>query len=153
MKSVLYRSVLIVLGTLVAGLLINAANPFGIKWSDLVFCVTDSSVPEITVEDAFFQLHEPTTIFLDIRPHNEYEIDHISGAISLYPVGAIGQIKNVPGKDRFQLIAYDFETDSPAVRKAVKQIRQAGFTQVCALSGGFAAWLERGLPVDEGEER
>ncbi len=151
MRSVLYRSVLIVLGTLVAGLLSNAANPFGIKWSDLLFYVTDSSVPEISIEEAFFQLQEPTTIFLDIRPDSEYDIDHISGAVSLYPVGAIRQLKNIPGKDRFQLIAYDFEADSPSVRKAVKQIRKAGFTQVFALRGGFAVWLERELPVDEGD--
>ena len=128
----------------------NWANPFGIKWADLLFYVTDSPPPEISIENAFFQLHEPATLFLDIRPYSEYGIDHIPGAVSLYPARVIRQLKNFPGKDRFQLIAYDFEADSPAVRKAVKQIRDAGFSRVSALQGGFAAWLERGLPVDEG---
>ena len=150
MRTLCVRSALIVLGTLVLGFLVNAANPFGIKWADLLFYVTDSPAPGISIEDAFFQLHEPTTLFLDIRPDSEYGIDHIPGAVSLYPARVIRQLKNYPGKDRFQLIAYDFEDGSPSVRKAVKQIRQAGFTQVFVLRGGFAAWLERGLPVDEG---
>jgi rhodanese-related sulfurtransferase len=153
MRPLLFKSALIVFGSLVAGLLVNAANPFGIKGSDLVFYVTDSSTPEISIEDAFFQLREPAAIFLDIRPNGEYRIDHIPGAVSLYPVAAIRQLQSVSGKEKFRFIAYDFEAGCPATRRAVWEIRRAGFPNVFALRGGFAAWIEKGLPVDEGESR
>ncbi|HDQ46291.1 MAG TPA: rhodanese-like domain-containing protein [bacterium] len=151
MRTLWMKSALIAAGSLLAGILTNAMNPFGITLADLAVHLRGTTTQKISIEEAFFLLEDPATIFLDVRRDGEFRIDHVPGAVSLYPPGAVRLLRPPPEREAVRLILYDFGGRGPAVRKAFWTLRRAGFHGVFALEGGFAAWLDRGYPVREGD--
>ena len=154
MKSIWLKSCLIVFASFLFGLIANHLNHQGIHRESLMFYLFDKdqteSAESMTVFESFPYLDEPNTLFLDIRPYEEYAIDHIAGAVSLYPARVIRDIALHADKEVYRLIVYDFEANSPEARLACKQVKSAGFSRVFILEGGFASWLEMGFPVEEG---
>ncbi|MBN1893335.1 hypothetical protein JW906_02525 [bacterium] len=148
------RILLLCLFTLAAGLAVNRINPRGIPWRLLVLTWTPGLKPveRISAEDAYVQMMDGMTCFMDVRDEKAFEIDHISGArhmpfllLSRHP-GSLDSLD----RDRAYIL-YDFDAGSRIPAMALNLMKTRGFRNVSVLSDGFAGWLERGFPREFGE--
>ena len=100
-------------------------------------------VPETTVDDLKARIDRGDRVFiLDVREPNEFQICRIPGS-TLIPLGELPK----------QLAALPRGTDAPEIvvhckmggrsAKAVRQLLDAGFTNVHNLTGGILAWIDR----------
>lgn len=102
-------------------------------------------VTPISTEEAAAALEDAKTLFLDVRPQDEFDRAHVHGAVS-FPArdfaAAYEEIRDFLDADLL-LILYGDEP-LPAVRGA-QFLEARGFTPR-VLEGGWAAWTEGGLP-------
>lgn len=84
-----------------------------------------------------------TAVVVDVRAKNEYDAEHIQGAISI-PAGQLAaRAKRLPKSKR--IIFYG--SDGEVAERAALELQALGFTDVAVLEGGYQAWLDAGLPV------
>ena len=100
--------------------------------------------PLIDVHTAH-QLHErDDVLFVDVREQGEYDAGHIPG-ITLIPMGEIqNRLAEIP-KDKTVVVSCQSGGRSSQVAKF---LREQGFANIHDLQGGFAAWQQAGLPVE-----
>jgi rhodanese-related sulfurtransferase len=103
----------------------------------------------ITPEDAFelIKIHENDLdfIIIDIRPHKEYNVEHIAGAKNLDYDGHEFQKKvNKLDKDKDYVIYC-----RSGVRGGyfLKKMRDSGFKKTFNILGGFEGWKGSNLPL------
>lgn len=99
-------------------------------------CVIDAAAlaADLRAEDA------PRTIVVDVRPREQFEREHLPGAVSA-PEGRglpAGALKGV---------LYGAGRLSDDVLSAAAELAGHG-TTVCELDGGFGAWTAAGLPTE-----
>ncbi len=101
--------------------------------------VTESHLPEITVEELKHRMEAGEDIFvLDVREPHEYQICNLGGY--LIPLGDLP--KRVHELDSSREIVAHCNMGGRSA-KAVDFLRQAGFTKVKNLQGGITAWADR----------
>jgi rhodanese-related sulfurtransferase len=84
-----------------------------------------------------------TAVVVDVRTKNEYDAEHIAGAISI-PTGELAaRAKRLP-KNK-QIIFYG--SDMEHAERAALELQPLGFKDVSVMEGGYQAWLDEGLPV------
>lgn len=84
-----------------------------------------------------------TAVVVDVSAKNEYDAQHIAGAISI-PAGKLAaRAKRLP-KDK-QIVFYGSEME--LAERAALELQALGFINVAVLEGGLQAWLDAGLPV------
>ncbi|HEX8422061.1 MAG TPA: rhodanese-like domain-containing protein, partial [Pyrinomonadaceae bacterium] len=84
-----------------------------------------------------------TAVVVDVSPKNEYDAEHIAGAISI-PLGELAaRAKRLP-KDK-HIIFYG--RDMEHAERAALELQALGFTDVAVLEGGYQAWHGARLPV------
>lgn len=112
-----------------------------------------SCIREITPQELVDKLNKKDDLLLiDVREHGEYENGHIKGA-QLVPRGIIEAAadpaypKHIPelaaARDR-QVIVYCATSGRSAMACAVLQMM--GFKNVLNLNGGYARWVDDGMP-------
>lgn len=112
-----------------------------------------SCITEIAPKELLDKLQKnEDMLLLDVREHGEYENGHIKGA-HLVPRGIIEAAadpsypKHVPelaaARDR-QVVVYCATSGRSAMACAVLQMM--GFKNVINLDGGYARWVEDGMP-------
>ncbi|MEA2625047.1 MAG: hypothetical protein QOD06_1092 [Candidatus Binatota bacterium] len=111
-------------------------------------------IREISADDAAARVAaDPTVLILDVREPAEYGAGHIAGALHV-PRGLLEAKADLeyPAReplleDRGQEIIIHCAS---GVRSAfAADVLQAmGFTNVCSMAGGFAAWQQSGQPVE-----
>jgi len=81
---------------------------------------------------------------LDVRPSDEYEAGHISGALNV-PLSELEKhLKDLP-KDK-EVVAYCRGPYCVLAYEAVEQLRKKGY-KVRRLEEGYPEWVSSGLPV------
>ena len=141
--------------TIVTSVIVNRFHPQGIRLHELALIFPTSYSTEIqtvSVDSALIFMFEETAIFLDIRPPDQYAIDHIPTAISL-PFKGVSpsksdRLKNIETKP---WILYDFQTNSKQAKYLFKRLKKKNAGRVYLLEGGFAEWLEKRYPLELGE--
>lgn len=88
-------------------------------------------------------------IILDARPKQDYEMDHISGAISM-PFFEVEQRYNELPRDTW-IVAY-CACPRAESEEAVSILQEKGFKKVKVLYEGYFEWLARGYPVAKGNQ-
>jgi rhodanese-related sulfurtransferase len=147
MKAIL-RAVLIGCAALVLGLAVNR-RPGGIGWPALRESLPLGTRPVERIDaDSAFSLKDSVR-FLDIRPIGEYQIDRIPGASRLDFTELAGGHFDPQVPLTTALILYCFEPDCPRIELACRMLTRHG-RRAAVLDGGFAAWIERGFPVEKG---
>lgn len=87
-------------------------------------------------------------VVLDMRPPRTFAAGHVPGAVNL-------QFNRADLADRAEMVlpadtAYIVHAEPQPIAKVAERIlREAGFTVLGSLAGGFAAWRAAGLPVEE----
>ena len=95
----------------------------------------------------------PKTLILDVREPAEWASGHIPGALHV-PRGMLEAKADLEYANREPALA-DRGTAiiihcASGARSAMAAdvLQQMGFTNVCSMAGGIAAWKEKGLPVE-----
>jgi len=89
-------------------------------------------------------------LFIDARPHKEYEQSHLPGARSIPAAEIEGHLKQIEKLRERPVILYD-EGGLDAER-AAKQLARNGFTRLYVIEGGLPAWRKAELPTQTGAE-
>ncbi len=91
-------------------------------------------------------LKDQGAFVLDVREPNEWATGHIRGA-TLIPLGQLADRAGEVPLDRTVVVVCHTGNRSAQGRDI---LRQAGFTNVTSMTGGMAAWIAAGLPVQTG---
>jgi rhodanese-related sulfurtransferase len=96
--------------------------------------------------EAFSQ--RETALILDVRNPDEYQISSVEASV-LHPLGlldadAVAKIRR-EGEPCFVLCAAGMRA-----RKAAGMLCAAGHKDVAVIEGGIMAWMDAGLPVNQG---
>jgi 3-mercaptopyruvate sulfurtransferase SseA len=154
MKTAL-RILIIALCALILGVILNQGNDQGIHWRTLLeanpFVTQSETEVFVPADKAYLYLMEDGAVFFDVRPFEEYAMDHIPGALPLNATTLLSnpEIIHTANSDRM-VIVYGFQDDSEDARIFAQIVRRYGHPKTMLLEGGFAAWLDKGLPVQEG---
>lgn len=83
---------------------------------------------------------------IDIRYDSEYEEEHVPGSIHIGVMDDdfMAQLRELPRDGTYLIICWHGHT-SPGT---VYNMRNEGFTSVCSVDGGYAAWRAENLPLD-----
>ena len=87
-------------------------------------------------------------LIIDVRTAEEYSAGHVPDAVNIPHTDLakrLGEVKSQNGVALYCMIG-------PRARLGEETLREAGVTKIYHLEGGFAAWRESGLPVEEGGE-
>jgi rhodanese-related sulfurtransferase len=162
----------IVIASSLLGLIINFISPNGISLikAERVLNFVDDSLPEpdngnipeetntqnnaldeakaITLKQAY-SLFNQDAIFIDARDYVEYEIGHISGAITL-PYEEFEKYKSVLqsiSKDT-PLVTYCDGADCDLSILLGDKLFEMGYKQVYIFFGGWIDWQENNYPIE-----
>jgi rhodanese-related sulfurtransferase len=112
-----------------------------------------SRIREVSVEEAA-QHRDRGVMIIDVREPGEWAAGHIPGALHV-PRGMIEAKADLEYAnreprlaDRAQEIVIHCATGARSAL-AADALQQMGFTKVSSMAGGFAAWAEKGLPVEK----
>ena len=136
----------------------NQFHEQGIRWRILALSLSinsnQSGWTTISTDSAFSSFLQEQAAFIDIRPEEDYNTDHIPGAISLpfFPFFKKPDLFQNRDKDTI-VILYDLERNSKKVRMLGRQLHSMGFKQVKVLRGGYVEWLDKGYTVEKGYEQ
>ena len=101
--------------------------------------VAATGVPEITPREfADRRARGDDLVLIDVREPHEWDIAHIPGA-RLIPLGTLGDA--LPTLDPAREMVVHCKGGSRSAR-AVRQLRDAGFTRVWNLAGGIGRWSD-----------
>lgn len=109
------------------------------------FLESKEALQPVDPEELVRRVRNGETLLLDVRPREEYEAGHISGALSV----PLGELKNFVAKlprDR-EIAAYCRGPYCVMSIDAVRLLRQEGFEAV-RLEDGVHDWRARGLAVE-----
>src|SRR4030042_1515827 len=138
---------------LILGFLVNQVHPRGIGWRLLLLSVDAQSRREawnpISADSAFVHFMMRTAVFIDIRPGEEFALDHIPGARSV-PFHDFFRHPFIGREREGVLVLYAFEPMSTRPRLVAQQLGKMGYTGVMFIRNGFSEWLERGFPTERG---
>ncbi len=158
MKKTSFRIASIFIISLLAGFLFNQLHPSGISWRLLLTPVLsgnslENSEATIMAAPASFDMWQRDSVILvDIRPDQEYELDHIPGAVHI----SLRQLKagTFPEKSEWQagkkILLYDQEGNMNDLKLAAALFTSRKFSDIYLLFGGYLAWLQEGYPVRSG---
>lgn len=154
----LRRLLILGLGALCVGIAVNQFHTRGIRWQILLLSLpwtnSQSGWFYMSTDSAFVSFLQNKAAFIDIRPLDEYEIDHVPEALSFPFFEFFDHASLLRDQDKDgAYILYDFERNSKPVRLIARQMVKNGFEHVSVLRGGMAEWLYKTFPVEQGSSR
>jgi len=105
------------------------------------------SLEPVSRDELMRRLRSRSVTVLDVRPHDEFALGHIPGALNI-PLSALSQHLSAFKRSR-EIIAYCRGTYCVLSFEAVALLREKGF-KVRRLEDGMPEWRVAGLPVVEG---
>ncbi|CAN2039005.1 Rhodanese domain-containing protein [Candidatus Magnetomoraceae bacterium gMMP-15] len=161
LKKTLKESLLILIITISAALLINGLRPDGIKLNISFFqpainkeiinketAADQQETGEIPFKRAVKMFHNNKALFLDARSLEDYETGHIKGAES-FPVHdfemLIGEFIETTDPETI-IITYCDGDDCPLAHELSEQLSYVGFEKAFHLKNGWGRWRENSLP-------
>ena len=84
-------------------------------------------------------------LLLDLRPEEQYQSGHLSGARSISGEEILKAADTLKKHKEKPVVVYDDSGSLGAA--AVRQLTAQGFTRVFSLRGGLAAWRADNLPL------
>lgn len=126
-------------------------DPDGVCHLGLAGDKIEVGTQRITLEELrrLWQANEPVTI-LDVRRQRtlEGETTKAKDAVRLPPNHVLERAKELGLKKENWLIAYCACPNEETSGRVAQELRQAGWKKARALTGGWDAWKEAGLPLD-----
>ncbi|MEQ1761899.1 MAG: rhodanese-like domain-containing protein [Pyrinomonadaceae bacterium] len=110
----------------------------------------EHDAPRISLEDAKKDFDENAAVFIDTHPPNQYEFEHIPGAINIQPNVIKQSLDKVP-KDK-KIIVYCACGSEHSSASLVSELHKAGIKNSFALLGGTRAWRDAGYPMEKKQQ-
>ncbi|AZC16843.1 rhodanese-related sulfurtransferase [Pseudomonas sp. CMR5c] len=107
------------------------------------------AVEEINPRTLADWLREPGTLVLDVTASANHVQRHIPGAWWVLPSQLAQALEQLPPPERFVLTC----GSSLLARFVAPHLQALAQRPVFVLSGGTSAWIEAGLPVEQGQQR
>lgn len=113
--------------------------------------LAESTSSWIEASDARGLLSDPSVMFVDCRPTDQYQSGHISGALSLpsdsdLRGAALAQLQSAQ-----TIIAYcDARGGCESSHRLAARLRELGLSDVRILRDGLPGWLQAGYPAESG---
>jgi rhodanese-related sulfurtransferase len=105
---------------------------------------TEIDYGDITIEQAKFLIEsKPSLIILDVRTQEEYDSDHIEGAI-LIPHDELGDRLDELSKNDELLVYCRLGNRSSS---AVNILQSNGFTKIFHMNDGITGWIQAGSQI------
>ncbi len=141
--------------TLMAAAIYNAANPLGIPWGlspDArvgIPRVFESRLPQIDAAKALSLYEADEALFVDSRDEEDYERDHIPGAVSapmrkwadIWP-----DIESKLPRDRL-LVLYCYGAHCGLSTRQGKELLRQEYGKLVVLDYGWSTWTDHGHPT------
>jgi rhodanese-related sulfurtransferase len=106
-----------------------------------------SGAPEVGPLEAVQLLNRKDALMLDVREPGEFGAGHAPGAKSV-PLAQLEQRVGDIDKFKAKPVIVVCQTGGRS-HAATSRLKQAGFSQVVVLAGGFNAWQQANLPVEK----
>jgi rhodanese-related sulfurtransferase len=87
-------------------------------------------------------------VIIDARDHDEFEIEHLPGAVSV-PSGRIGMVVLTRFRKTDRIVTYCTDRNCEASEIVASKLEKFGFVNVLELKGGIEEWKEAGYPVEK----
>ena len=149
------RAALLVAIAFAAAAAFNAANPLGIRWRlppDKRVGLPrayESRLPQIAAAQALSLLVSGEALFVDSRDAEEYEKDHIPGAVNV-PMRKWNdfepKIASLLPRDR-TLVLYCYGAHCGLSTRQGKRLLALGYDKLLVLDYGWATWTKAGNPT------
>jgi len=149
----LSRISLIVTSAILLGLILNLLHPKGIHWKSLIplnlFDCAEKygNVRMISADSAYALWKIGETKFIDIRMSEEYELDHIKGAINI-SIDKVFELDLHKFNDTAVYVIYDQEGDSDKLTLFANHFSLLTGKTVYMLFGGYFSWLGKQYPIE-----
>jgi rhodanese-related sulfurtransferase len=148
------RILIIFLFSFTIGLIYNQFVPTGIKWQLLVpsnFIDTENNIPILSADSIFVLMQYRDVGFIDCRPNQDFELDHIINAYNISITKLISDefLPTITEKEIWVL--YDNDGNIAELRIAAHSLSQHGSKNIFILFGGYHSWLEKNYPTELGE--
>lgn len=149
----LSRISLIVASALLLGFIINLLHPEGIHWKSFippnVFDHSEKhlNVRIISADSAYALWKIGETKFIDIRMNEEYELDHIKGAINI-SIDKVFELDPHKFNNAALYVIYDQEGDSDKLTLFASHFSLRTRKTVYILFGGYFSWLSKQYPIE-----
>jgi rhodanese-related sulfurtransferase len=101
----------------------------------------------IQKEELKKRLENNSTTLIEVLNPEEYEKEHIRGAINI-PLSEIATEANKSFKKDQELILYCSDADCTASATAAEKLEDTGFTNIYHYPGGKKEWKEAGFPME-----
>jgi rhodanese-related sulfurtransferase len=153
MFQTIRRLIILSVLTLIAGFIVNQVYSDGIGWAllkpRLVSSDAQKQIRYISADSAFAIHLQGEAFFVDARPAEEYQIDHIPGAFSipLFTYYKSPEILEQFDKETTYIL-YCFEPECREAGALAAEFVGKGFNHIFVLNGGYSEWLEKGYPVE-----
>lgn len=117
-------------------------------------CAADD-VPVVseTIAPNAVDLADANLVVLDVRTDGEFSDGHIEGAVHI-PIASDDFSEQIAGLDKSKSYVVHCAVNPPGGRadRAIDKLREAGFSQVQSLDGGYRGWVASDRAVTSGGE-
>jgi rhodanese-related sulfurtransferase len=107
-----------------------------------------------TLEDAKLLFDKGSALFVDSRTHEDFKVEHVPGAVSLYHGSVDKLYKQVLGsvpKNR-TIITYCSDPECKEATKVADELVKRGHSKVFILLEGLPGWVDAGYKTVKEEE-
>lgn len=113
--------------------------------------LAENTNPWIDATDARGLLGDPSVMFVDCRPPDQYQSGHISGALSLPSDSVLRGTALTQLQSAQTIIAYcDARGGCESSHRLAARLRELGLPDVRILRDGLPGWLSAGYPAESG---
>lgn len=101
--------------------------------------------PEMIDPDEAREAQKNGARLIDVRERDEWDAGHVEGAL-FYPVPRISSDPDIDVDPNTPIVTYC--KAGARAERAAEVLRAAGYTDVCAMRGGFDDWRDAGYPTE-----
>jgi rhodanese-related sulfurtransferase len=153
MRRVLLRALILVVGSIIVGLIVNAVSPRGIPY---LRPPRVALAPEqrVSLAEAQELWNSGAAFFLDARAAADYAAGHIAHAYNLSAEEFDRMFTTLGGTvlpDATVIVYCDGE-ECDLSEEVAERLRAVGYTNVRVLVNGWTVWQQAGLAVATGSE-
>ena len=149
------RMIIIGVVSLIIGVVVNQILAKGIRlpvlFTSLLPCPFTSYAEHISADDALKLLNEKKAVFIDARSLDEFDLDHIEGAVSIPAVDFISNPKLIMKYEtdkELTAIIYGAKEIEDNAEIIARSLSSKGVKNIKVLQGGFELWLKKDYPVE-----
>ncbi len=167
MKRVISQMLILLGISVILGLGSNAVNPHGIpligQYEPIDYGEDGTIVPPsamegdppfVSLKEAYGMYHDPSTIFLDAREPEDYELGHIKGAINL-PFDWFDDywpdVEPLLPKDA-PIVVYCSGAECESSLYEGRYLSEIGYTNIHVFFGGWSEWVQHDFPTEKGDD-